>query len=159
MNIEFILNIDKYKSPLFLYMFLLLRIPLILLLVFSSRTSVFILMVIILVIQCSLLFALVSHNVKLPFQLNFNRTTEIFSNSVMLIILMIVTIDKVVWVDLSYNIAFEEVFNRMQPGRYQYSRNKPRISSTAAHYINILMIFISCYYKSNFRANFKESFC
>ena len=63
--------------------------------IISSHTYKNLLMIIILIMQWSLLAALISHKVKLPLQHNFNRATEIFSNSIMLIVIMVNTVDKV----------------------------------------------------------------
>ena len=102
MSNKFVQSIDQYKSLACIYLTLLIRVPLLLLLVASSRTYKIALMIAVLTMQWSLLFALISHKVKLPLQHNFNRATELFSNSVMLIVVMVSTVDKVT-LHLSHN--------------------------------------------------------
>ena len=95
MSNKFVQSIDQYKSLTCIYLTLLIRVPLTLLLVASSRTFKNALTIAVLTMQWSLLFALISHKVKLPLQHNFDRATELFSNSVMLIVIMVSTVDKV----------------------------------------------------------------
>ena len=97
MNNEFMQKLDQYKSLSYIYLFLLMRISLILLFAFSSHIFTNMLMMIMLIMQCLLLFILINQNIKLPLQNNFNRLTEIFSNVVMTIVIFAITIQKVIF--------------------------------------------------------------
>ena len=92
---EFVQKIYPYNSLLYIYLSLFIKIPLILLFISSSQMVSNLLITSILMIKSTLLFLLIKHKVKLPLQENFNRSFEIFGNSVMLLVTMVISVNKV----------------------------------------------------------------
>ena len=92
---QFMQRIHPYYSLSYTYLSMSIRIPLILLFILTSQMISRLLVIIILIAQSTLLFSLFQSKGKLPLQQNFTKATEIFGNSVMLLITMIISVNIV----------------------------------------------------------------
>ena len=88
-------KIDPFNSLTYTYLNLLSRVPLVMLFLLDSNMEMNILIVVIIVNHWSILYLLVTHNNRLPFHQNFNRATDVFWNSVMLLVILVISMDKV----------------------------------------------------------------
>ena len=92
---DLIQKIDPFNTLAYIYLNLLSRVPLVILFLFNSNMGMNILIVVIIVNQWSILFVLVIKNNRLPFHQNFNRATDVFWNSVMLLVILVISLEKV----------------------------------------------------------------
>ena len=105
---DFIVKLDPQSSPYYIYMQILIKIECILLFLSYSKLVSSLIMITLLMTHTTMLFIQIQHRSVLPLQRNFDRTTTLFWNSVMLIIMMLVSVEKVAnyytfisyWIDL-----------------------------------------------------------
>ena len=93
---DVIQEMDPFNNLTYIILNLLSRIPLMMLFVFKSNMAMNVLLIIIIAQYWSILYVLVRHNIKLPFNQNFNRATDVFWSSVMLLVILVISLDKVI---------------------------------------------------------------
>ena len=88
-------KIDPFNSLTYIYLNLLSRVSLVMLFLFDSNMGMNILLVVIIVNHWSIVLVLIIQNNRLPFHQNFNRATDVFWNSVMLLVILVISMEKV----------------------------------------------------------------
>ena len=151
MNKEFMQKIDQSKSLSYIYLFLLIRIPLILLFAFSSHAFTNMLMMVILMMQCLLLFILINQNIELPLLDNFNRLKDIFSNVVLTIFTLTVAIQKVIF--RYFSIVYGKTIDWVQYEFHTFRRLEYRFSLHAADNDNEYVKLVDSNFKSRIRTD------
>ena len=92
---DFIAKLDSHSNPWYIYMQILIKLECILLFLSYSKLMSSLVMITLLMTHTTLLFMQIRHRIVLPLQRNFDRATTLFWNSVMLIIMMLASVEKV----------------------------------------------------------------
>ena len=92
---DFIAKLESHSSPWYIYMQILIKLECILLFLSNSKLVSSLVMITLLMTHTKLLFVQIRHRSVLPLQKNFDRATTLFWNSVMLIIMMLASVEKV----------------------------------------------------------------
>ena len=93
---DFIVKLDSHSNPWYIYMQILIKLECILLFLSYSKLMSSLVMITLLMTHTTLLFMQIRHRIVLPLQRNFDRATTLFWNSVMLIIMMLASVEKVI---------------------------------------------------------------
>ena len=92
---DFIVKLDPHSNPWYIYMQILIKLECILLFLSYSKLMSSLVMITLLMTHTTLLFMQIRHRSVLPLQRNFDRATTLFWNSVMMIIMMLSSAEKV----------------------------------------------------------------
>ena len=95
LKFDFIAKLDSHSSPWYIYMQILIKLECILLFLSNSKLMSILVIITLLMTHTKLLFVQIRHRSVLPLQRNFDRATTLFWNSVMLIIMMLSSAEKV----------------------------------------------------------------
>ena len=88
-------NINPNNSLNYIYMSLIIRIPIVIIYLSQVQIVSNLMMILIFIINLGLLISWTKLSVKLALQQTFNRATEIFGHSIMQLVVTIIAFDKV----------------------------------------------------------------
>ena len=136
-------KINPYNNLTYIY--LTIRIPIVTIYLSQIQMLSYLLMILILMMHSSLLFAWIKYSVKLPLQQNFSRAAEVFGNSVMQLVIMIIAIDKVSFRNYSC-VVFKWILEQVQSVTKLITWNQLGISLCIIDDNYVFMLFINWSY-------------
>ena len=92
---DFIFKLDPHNKSIYLYMQLLAKLECVIIFLSNSKLLSTLLIVVLMMTHTTLLFTQIRHQTKLPLQKNFDRAATLFGNSIMLLVIMIISVEKV----------------------------------------------------------------
>ena len=139
----FVHKMYPYYSLQYGYLIIFIKTPLIIMFLSKSSMVSTLLMIIILMMQLSILFSLLTHRVEIPPNQHFNKTNLILGNWIITMIMMIISIEKVGKILINIFIVHGQIIKRMRNKQIFYSWSKLRISRSSINDNSVFIIFVS----------------